>query len=232
MVNTVLLLHGWAQNSSVFASRIDRLLRKLRNDGFECIVADAPHQLPALVDNDVSSRSNAQCWFYYNIDHPSDTTNSQEDTTEYIGLDESIAQIRTILDHQQRMGKHVAILGFSQGAVLAHVIAMTLLFGSHNVVTNNSDSTNWTCLKACIFYGGWPASSPSHSTFSHNEPQPQLTIPSMHFIGRNDHRVDSAKSEALARCFKNPTIIYHNKGHAVCQQSEHYESLASFLKRC
>lgn len=226
--NTMLLfLHGWAQNAVVFQNRTKTLTRKLNRQGIACVFLDAPFRLPRLgttasgqnvaVKSTKFSRQNARAWFLYNAENPSDRSASQFD---YVGLDQSISILKAELEQMPDHISNVSILGFSQGAVLAHVIAS---LASHDEILDSP----WKKIQNFIFMGGFPA-KPSQLPQEHLQ---NLDVRSLHLIGSVDTSVPPNLGHSLSECFDDAQVLVHDKGHIVPQQSAVCSTIADFVLR-
>lgn len=66
-----------------------------------------------------------------------------------------------------------------------------------------------------------------------------ISIPSLHFIGKEDDKVDPKSSELVlfpllinrhvAKCFMDPHVVYHAGGHYIPQNGEIKETIYQFL---
>ena len=217
-----------------------RPTRKLCNAGYDVIYPEAPHILPMKSITDVEGqpveirnggRKNARAWFTYIRDDPCDTSESQTgNSIEYIGLDESIGIIGSVLQgcveadgapSESSERKIIALLGFSQGGTFAHVLA-SLAEGEGTNLFRHIDGV------VCI--GSFPA---KHTPTVQSKYRPCLdkTIPvqSLHVVGENDTSVHPKLSNELAALFQDPVMYGHEKGHLVPSNSAACHAIISFL---
>ena len=219
----ILMLHGWAQNDRVFRSRTQNLTKKLNQASFECRFLQAPLLLPPLETAETQSagRENARAWFVYNSDNVTDRSLSQtRQLLPYKGLDESLDLIRNELKNVPQHDRNftIAILGFSQGAVLAHIIAA--------LASKEDPACAFSRIDKYIFISGFPASPDAYST--------ELLFnivdrPSLHLFGFKDTSVSPDLSRQLAKRFQHASILQHDKGHVMPQQSSVCSTIIKFL---
>ena len=55
-----------------------------------------------------------------------------------------------------------------------------------------------------------------------------ISIPSLHFIGRNDRCVLPNISEQMTTCFVDPKVHYHERGHIVPQRASEIQLYVVF----
>jgi predicted esterase/GNAT superfamily N-acetyltransferase len=188
----VLVLHGYSQNAQDFLARYKPLLeRKLK---FCTLVApSAPFPLPAS--------PSARTWWF----------NTSPDPTRsgtYEGLETSRALLLALAAQH---GPFDGVLGFSQGAVLAHQL----------LAEGSLPGCQWAVLAA-----GFPsrAAPPPH-------PPLLLPTPSLHLSSAADATVAPALHAELAARFEAPQLLLHEHGHALVQRAEHCNAVVDFIKR-
>ena len=186
----VLVLHGYSQNAQDFLARYKPLLeRKLK---FCTLVApSAPFPLPA-------SPSGRTWWF-----------NSAHDPTrggEYQGLDTSRALLLAL---QSAQGPFDGVLGFSQGAVLAHQL----------LAEGSLPGCQWAVLAA-----GFPSRAAPQQPLL-------LQLPSLHLSSAADATVAPELHAALAARFDSPQVLRHEHGHALVQRAEHCNAVVEFIRK-
>ena len=204
---TVLMLHGWAQNTTVFAQRTKKLTKRLVKNGYQVILLQAPHRLPPKQKNDDGrhqdqhqddgtldekvglSREFAYAWFLYDEeDDDSDDNNNHQkagdsdcmndngtrnpkpsSTGTYRGMEESLELVRSEIINIESKLHPIHLLGFSQGAVLAHKITTLVCKEWHTSDVSLSStqpkpqsqphpslSSGWMSIEKCIFVSGFP----------------------------------------------------------------------------
>lgn len=228
---TVLLFHGWAQNARVFDFRCQRLLRKLRSQGFVCRCLKAPHVLPThstvIVDGSEVSiengkRKDARAWFLYNADDPADASLALSgELIEYVGIEESLC---LVADELERVGGPVSVIGFSQGATFCHILC---------ILASRQESA-FSAVQKAVFIGGFPATHrPGNGSLYFERGSDTLctvlSIPSLSVVGKNDTSVSPDLSFTLSRLFRASRAWEHQKGHIVPQHSIACETILEFL---
>lgn len=235
----VVMLHGWAQNATVFRRRTRTLTKKLSANGIECLFLCGPIALPPILvvsrqerdgletsttKSDASQklgRQDARAWFLYKRNE--DPTGSNDSgywqsgkQIEYVGLDNSLSYLEGELTRISPEVRNISLLGFSQGAVFSHIIASLA----------TSRGWPWNRIQSCILIGGFCA-APLHWR---EEELSDLPLRSLHVIGSNDIRVPSALSNKLAERFENAVIFAHDKGHVVPQQTASCMAIVAFIQ--
>ena len=190
----VLLLHGYSQTAPDLLARYKPLLdRKLK---FCALVApSAPFPLAGVA---------GRTWWF----------NRSPDPTRagaYEGLDTSRALLLALIAQH---GPFHGVLGFSQGAVLAH-----------QLLAEGSLEVKW-----CILAAGFPSSMAPRSG-GEGEAAPLLTVPSLHLTSQEDRTVAAERHAALAGRFADPVIVEHEHGHALVQKAEHCNLVAEFIRK-
>ena len=175
-------------------------------------------------------RKNARAWFRYNRDDPCDTSESQTGKCiEYIGLDESIGVIGSVLQgcveadgapSESSERKIITLLGFSQGGTFAHVLA-SLAEGEGTFFFRRIDGV------ICI--GAFPAKhTPTLQSEYCTSLDRRIGIKSLHIVGKNDTSVCPKLSNELAALYEDPVIYQHEKGHLVPSNSAACHAIISF----
>lgn len=122
----VLVLHGWTQNARVLFDRVSAFRRKMRKGGILTVFAQAPHVLELDEDSGPGGapveRAEPRGWFGYQPRDPTegrDPFHPQASGCVYVGMRRSLEVVSRLWEFH---GGFDAILGFSQGGVLAHHI--------------------------------------------------------------------------------------------------------------
>lgn len=213
----LLMLHGWGQNEGRFSQNSKDIRKILQQNGIDPIYCSAPNRLPELPPPELPPPSapapapkhahatplDARAWFTYNVADPGDYSTYLDQTArhlDYPGWDASVAALRQLeVEH----GWFDGVLGFSQGAVAAHLLLAAqplrrpLGFG--------------------VFVSGFAART---------VPRPQnggalLTALTFHVSGSNDTSVPPEHQDELAACFLDPStggppdVYRHPKAHAI-----------------
>jgi hypothetical protein len=198
----ILCLHGYCQNAKIFSQKIGSLRKQLLKIGYQCEFVDG-YQKPtsSFVENNPEPE---HCWW-----------NSNEDRTVYIGLEDSLNKLT---DHIKKHGPFDGILGFSQGAAMASVIAQ---------VANPS---------FIILIGGFlPRAENALKWINFNGP-------SLHVFGEKDEMVPLSGSLLLAAKMAgveeitptdlhvgNATLLKHKNGHVVPGAKEYTSFICDWI---
>lgn len=184
----VLVLHSNRQTPSVFQRKTRDAFSRAVGPGSTLVYAAAPHKYVArgeALDNTkhllASQSPTTRCWW-----------NATDDaaTMVYVGLEETIEYIDDVF---QQEGPFDGIIGFSQGATLASLIA-SLVSNKSPRVTNVAKS-----LRFCVMISGFCVRD-TRSEYCNLTTEP-IEIPSFHVWGVNDVLVLPERSKALQDSF-------------------------------
>ena len=214
------------------------LLRKLNQAGYECIFLEGPHLLPSTSKFNVGGNrltlkhehQNAKAWFLFNAKDPGDATLSQsKEPITFLGLDDSLQMVEKELQHGVKDDNphlFTAILGFSQGSVLCHILS----------VLAQRQPDRFGAMDAAVIASGAAAqhvpdpSSPFDTGRLLDRERVQLS--SLHLVGEKDGFVNPQLSLDLADIFVNSKVVWHDKGHLVSQKSAVCSEIVAFLNTC
>ena len=191
----LLCLHGYGQNAVLFKKKISVLRNHLNKFDIECFFVDAPYICPQS-SFDFIIPENGKAWYI-----------SSQDNSIYNGLSESLDYLRQIVDQN---GEFIGVLGFSQGATMAALVASHL-----------------QCFRFLVCFGGFvPRSASAKLLLSFKNP-------SLHVIGRNDTYISPQESMGLASYLgslgSQVEIINHDGGHVVPQTAEYRDQIVDFI---
>lgn len=111
--------------------------------------------------------------------------------------------------------KFDGILGISQGAALAGLLA----------ATQTSQPTSPFNFKFAVMVGGFTSFMPQHAELF----KQKITMPSMHVTGRADPVVPTQDSLLLAERFADPVILTHSGGHVIPSDPVATRRIAEFI---
>ena len=186
----LLCLHGYTQDGATFRSRTGSLRSKaLKSLKCEYEFVDAMHYCSPtyiLAERGVEEQKG---WFNPIED---DRSTRPVDSRGWVGWDESLAMLRHIVEKEDFIG----ILGFSQGAAVAGLLAALY---PH---------------KFCfiILVSGF---TPLDEKVDALYPQEPIHVPSLHIMGTSDPLVSIERSAALAEKFVSPRVLVHDAGHVL-----------------
>ena len=195
----------WSQNAKDL-EQYTRPLKKKLKDLVEIVYVAAPHKLDKMIQG--TERKDPRTWFFYN--GRKDTNNIEgylePEAKNYEGWDESAAEVMAA-------GPFVGVLGFSQGAVFAHM----LLAAQQRNQAGSSFGFG-------IFVSGFPArAAPAFDA-------PPIAIPSLHIIGEADEIVPVGLQDELCSKFEGPQTLRHEKGHIIPQRSAECKAVRAFME--
>jgi ribosome-binding ATPase YchF (GTP1/OBG family) len=214
---TLLVLHGNRQTGQLFLGRLNRIQKRLhkRNVDLAVLAVDAPFEYQdgreedgADGDDDGDIKLQLTWWHRHG--------------DSCVGLETALEKIQNeTLDKQV-----VGILGFSQGARLAHLLALL----------HTSNSRKWfPDLKFVILAAGYDAPIPPElsSQLSHEVGQSQKVskpLASLHIWGQNDALITPPQSETLSLHYQNPETFVHPGGHFVPSKTPNVERYIDFIE--
>ncbi|KAI1170857.1 serine hydrolase FSH [Nemania sp. FL0916] len=251
----ILMLHGYTQSGPLFSAKTKALhkllLKALPSDLHPTLIfpsgphrlraSDIPGYVPAggdeSLDGDEDELDN---WAWFRKDEASGT---------YRGLAEGMQRIaQTIRD----AGGVDGVLGFSQGGCMAALVTAALEHPyrspSPSPSTNSSttpsshpstspDHESWlTSLRAAnssrplrfsVIYSGFFA-PPADLQWLYT---PNITTPTLHFLGSLDTVVEEERSQALIRRCVDPVVLTHPGGHYVPVAKAWVLPLADWVRR-
>ena len=191
-VRKILVLHGNRQTGQLLLGRMDKLRKKLERVNIQLVAPDAP------------------------FPHPEDTHMRQwwaRSGNHYEGLQESMNYLKDLwTSHTSFEG----ILGFSQGARLTHLMA----------VTAANDENAFKGLKYVIMVAGYDAPVPEEC-YSIDV---LLNISNLHVWGEADKLITPDQSEAVMKFYRNPQHHVHEGGHHVPMRAANVTAYLNFIK--
>jgi predicted esterase len=161
----------------------------------------------------------------------------------YAGLEEGLDRIAESI---QEVGGIDGVIGFSQGAAAAGMVASLLQPGRQTAFSSQTRTNpesfpypkSWEPLqqlhpeglKFAVSYSGFYAPNSLYTAFY----EPKITSPFLHFIGSLDSVVEESRSLALVGvCEKGSgRTVYHPGGHFVPVGKEWGGVLVGFIREC
>ena len=228
----LLVLHGNRQTGDLLLGRMSSLKRKLGrvDPPIDLAAVDAPFLFEDTLvngDDDAADETGGtggdqlmRTWWHRHGD-------------EYVGLEQSLGLIRAIWADGK--GNYEGIMGFSQGARLAHLLAL---------MHSASDSRLFPGLKYCIFASGYgdvplptnyPPNGPGWEDFLDNSltlndlASLKIGVPSLHVMGLSDGLIPVASSRALLTSYVDPKAHEHSGGHHVPMQANCVDIYLRFI---
>lgn len=238
MPSKLLLLHGSRQTGQLLLGRMNKLRKRLsKNFDLEVVAPDAKFPHP--------DDPNLRQWW-------------SREGNAYVGLEETIQQLLELWDAQvkeearspdqmEQNDGFVGILGFSQGARLAHLMALC---------HHRQPDKFFKGLKFVIMVAGYDASLPEGfneaichvpllslkrqgaTSESHlpipprEEPSEKITVASLHVWGETDKVISPDQSRAVTDWYdKSCTQTHvHEGGHHVPMRAESIRAYEAFIE--
>lgn len=238
----ILMLHGYTQNGPLFHAKT-RAMEKNLNKIFPGISLNYPTAPLQLKPSDVpgyqaSSDEDPDSIEAYGWWRRSDTS----DPPEYYGLDQGLASVAKILESE---GPFDGVIGFSQGAALAAMVASLLEGSPRKEAFSKAQGKSSLAieypgafanlehppLKFCAAYCGFRAPGERYAAFYEG---PHIQTPMCHFIGSLDTVVEESRTQALidaAGGAEKTQIVVHPGGHFVPSGKQYLDLIAAFIKQ-
>jgi predicted esterase len=238
----VLMLHGYTQNGPLFRAKT-RVLEKHLLKAFSSVsftYPTGPLQLQAtdVPGFDSTSAADPADVEAYGWWRRSDTSNPPE----YSGLDRGLETIAKVLESE---GPFDGVIGFSQGAALAAMVASLLEGKSRrqsfaNARTKSSlaipypssfESLSHPPLKFCVPYSGFIAPGERYSAFYET---PVIQTQTCHFIGSLDTVVEEKRTQMLVDACggsDKTQVVIHPGGHFVPTGKQFLDMLVAFIRK-
>ncbi|GMH98798.1 hypothetical protein TrVE_jg8874 [Triparma verrucosa] len=207
---TFLALHGWCQDSSLFSSKTSRLSSKLlKTLNIKLHYVSAPHPVPP---SSTGSYQNAKSWYHMSPSDPSIIHTRFEKKQKYYGLEESIKLITEEFTRTKASG----IIGFSQGASLAHLCC---------ILSEQSLEPFSSNLKQAILVGSLEFSCVDYPVTS------KLTkVRTLHVSGIKDTQNPPLKNRECYDAFSNGEWFEFNGGHVVPNNDTFVSRISDFIE--
>ena len=231
----ILLLHGNRQTGEVLLGRMDKLKKTLlRELDLEIVAPDSPH---LFVDGDLDCND---------IDGISSHDDDQWQRTwwhrsgnTYQGLEESLCMLDELWNNDDNQ-EFVAIMGFSQGSRLAHIVARL------HTITDGRAFAGLKCIVHFSGYGDVSLPDNLYSILKQDCWNDRLTtsmletldienvkvdIPSLHVMGEKDKLIPMKSSEALMKSYVQPAVYVHPGNHFVSVKKVDIERYMLFFNK-
>ncbi|KAJ5382798.1 hypothetical protein N7517_000709 [Penicillium concentricum] len=230
----ILMIHGSRQSGELFRAKLQALEKQIHRaiplpDGIELVYPTAPFALDPSNGSSTELRNRHGSWSWFD-------TESVDGL--YPGLETSLESIASILKDS---GPFDGIIGFSQGAAMAAMVASLLEGNRKDVFARLEqeggmsypacfDSLEHPPLKFVVSISGYGASDLAYRAFY----DPGVRTPVMHFLGSMDTVVDESASMRLVEsCLedgKKRIVVWHSGGHVVPSGKRELAAVAHFIK--
>jgi predicted esterase len=245
----LLMLHGYTQSGTLFHAKSRALIKHIQK-------AFPLHEVAAIYPTGPLRLRPSEIPGY----EPS--SESQPDTDEieaygwwrrssivdpplYTGIEDGFA---TVAETLKKEGPFDGVIGFSQGAAMAAMVAALLegrseTFEHFTTVTENGASGmpiptpfgdaefQHPPLKFALCYSGFRAPGPRYRAFF----EPSITTPVLHVLGSLDAVVEEARSRALIEACsgepeKDGSVVWHPGGHFLPSQRPYLDAAVRFIR--
>ncbi|KAA8914594.1 serine hydrolase FSH [Sphaerosporella brunnea] len=218
----ILFLHGFTQSGPLFSAKTKAVQKALT----KALGADTtfnfptaplklqPADIPGNLEQPTEAETETEAYGWWRRAEPSG---------EYMGLAEMFAFLSEYLDAH---GPFDGVVGFSQGAALAAILAAVL---ENDRPRPETFTTSHPPLKFAACYCGFRAPERYEEWYT-----PKVKTPTLHVIGTLDTVVDEARSLALVKaCEKgDENTVYHPGGHYLPSQKNVVGALVGFIRIC
>ena len=209
----ILVLHGNRQTGELLLGRMEKLRKRLWNEfAIQLVAPDGPFEHP----DDINLR---QWW-------------NRIDNT-YEGLELTMSVLQDLWNQDQ--GSIVGIMGFSQGARLAHLMAVYHDQWQREQ-SNNNHQQPFAGLQFVILVAGYDVPLPDNwsnviAPTLAATPSMKLSIPSLHCWGLKDPLIPPQDSEAVMAGYANPVKHIHEGGHHVPMKAPNVQVYVDFIEQ-
>ncbi|OQE41200.1 hypothetical protein PENCOP_c005G06203 [Penicillium coprophilum] len=231
----ILMIHGSRQSGELFQAKLQALEKQIRRaippqaDSLELVYPTAPFPLVSEGSDTSELRNRHGAWSWFE---------SESIDGLYPGLERGLDSIASIL---KECGPFDGIVGFSQGAAMAAMVASLLegnrkdAFARPKVEGGMSypacfDMLEHPPLKFVVSISGYGASDPAYRAFY----DPGIRTPMMHFLGSMDTVVDESASTRLVESCqvdgKKAIVVWHSGGHVVPSRKRELAAVVHFIK--
>ena len=234
----ILMLHGYTQNGPLFRAKT-RVLEKRLQKAFPSVsltfptapVELKPSDVPGFEGNSTDSTEAFGWW----------KRRDDSDPPEYVGIENALDEVAKILKAE---GPFDGVIGFSQGACFAAVVASLLEGESRQKAFQEAQSKSKHAieyprsfqeldhppLKFGIIYSGFIAPGERYTAIY----DPHIRTPLCHFIGSLDSVVEEARTQKLVDAAggqKNTQVVVHPGGHFVTTSKQYLDIAAAFVQQ-
>lgn len=244
----LLMLHGYTQSGTLFHAKSRALVKHIQKafplHEVDAIYPTGPLRLkasdiPGYEPSDNAEEEEAEAYGWWR-------RSNTADPPLYQGMDDGLAAVAKVIAEQ---GPFDGVIGFSQGATLAAMVAALLEPGRKEAFEHFEKDTSqdvpgipWPTafeqlqnspLKFALVYSGFRAPGPRYRAFYENPP---IQTPALHILGTLDSVVDETRSKALMdACAGEPekdgSVVFHPGGHFVPSQRPYLDAAVQFIRK-
>ncbi|GAD92243.1 dihydrofolate reductase [Paecilomyces variotii No. 5] len=246
----ILMLHGYTQSGTLFYNKTRALAKHLQKSfpfhdvSFSYPTGPLrlnPADIPGYdASSDDQTEIEAYGWW---------RRSNTSDPPEYLGLETGLDSVAKVLRTE---GPFDGVIGFSQGAALAAMVAslleqpsrkeafayfsaaMTGVKGIAFPESFESDVVSHPPLKFALCYSGFRAPGPRYRGFYEHPP---IQTPVLHVLGSLDSVVEESRSRALIEACagepeKEAKVVWHPGGHFLPSQRTYLDAAVLFIRKC
>jgi len=236
----ILCLHGKYQSGAIFSNKIAGARRKLERR-YDLDFLDGPLRLPSLMNgndttttttttnNNINTRITTTTTMQEAADEPAYFAwwQKDEETGQHILVQEGMEYVLQYLEKQQQQRPYDAVIGFSQGGVVA-----TALCCSGRVPSLKAVVTAGSPMVEEAFVVADALARKTGSTQQQQQQQQQQgsNVPKLHMAGESDAMIPVSSTQALCDRGGNGRLIRHDQGHLFPTRSIRVQAVLDFLE--
>lgn len=243
----LLMLHGYTQSGTLFHAKSRALVKHIQKafplHEVDAVYPTAPLRLkssdiPGYEPSDKAEEEETEAYGWWR-------RSNVADPPLYQGMDDGLAAVAKVIAEQ---GPFDGVIGFSQGATMAAMVASLLEPGRKEAFEYFEKDTSegapgipWPTafeqlqnspLKFALLYSGFRAPGPRYRAFYEH---PSIQTPGLHILGTLDSVVDESRSKALMHSFagepeKDGSVVFHPGGHFVPSQRPYLDAAVQFIR--
>ena len=233
---SILFLHGFTQNSSVFRNRLKVLLTAIEKNfaNINFLFPDGPF----ILEDNEKSEEVKRGWLYLDeLNKLNSTLFEKEREVIYHGLNESLNSLSKL--NEENNFNVECIIAFSQGSLLSTFLSI--------LISHSNFKKKFPKLKCLILVAGfiYPMPKNQEINFYFNTisklyqsgeteiipEKEKIQIPSLHIYGSSDPYIIPENSEKLANLFAASEKYVHEGKHYVPTKKEDVQIYINFLKK-
>ncbi|KAL5337596.1 serine hydrolase FSH [Aspergillus crustosus] len=245
----LLMLHGYTQSGPLFHAKSRALIKHITKafplheisaiyptGPLRLDSADVPGYTPQE-DGGSANETETESYGWYRRSHTAEPP-------LYVGLEDGLDAIAKVLGEE---GPFDGVIGFSQGAAMAAMIAALLeekrqdafkhlasapAGGEVFMYPSSFEALNHPALKFALCYSGFRSPGDRYKAFYDSPP---IQTPILHVLGSLDAVVEESRSRALIEaCAGNPEgegkVVWHPGGHFVPSQKPYLDAAVRFIR--
>ncbi|OQD77324.1 hypothetical protein PENDEC_c003G03405 [Penicillium decumbens] len=244
----LLMLHGYTQSGTVFHAKSRALVKHIQKSfplhEVNAVYPTGPLRLkasdiPGYEPSDDADEDQIEAYGWWR-------RSNTADPPLYQGMDEGLAAVAKVIAEE---GPFDGVIGFSQGASLAAMVASLLEPGRKEAFKHFEkeesggvagvpfptafEQLQHSPLKFALLYSGFRAPGARYRAFYED---PRIQTPSLHVLGTLDSVVDESRSRALIEACagepdKDGSVVFHPGGHFVPSQRPYLDAAVQFIRK-